>query len=104
MTKILEVLDPSTILVSEHVPDVDRRNVSEVFANRVVADGVMAVVSMAVIHNKDRPTDTILGIDHPSTIVFAELVLEVDLVRAAELFANRRAAEVVMEVDKLFFG
>ena len=60
----LKVLHPSTIVVAEHVPEVDRLEVSELLA-KIVSLMVMVVselftVDVAVIHNKDRPTHTIV--------------------------------------------
>ena len=43
-----------TIVVAEHVPEVDPVDIADLFANRVAADAVMAVVEMAVEHKKER--------------------------------------------------
>ena len=39
--KVAEVVDPFTVVVAELVPEIDRREVAELFANLEVADVVM---------------------------------------------------------------
>jgi hypothetical protein len=51
---IVAVVKPSTIVVAEHVPEVDPVDIADLFANRVAADAVMAVVEMAVEHKKEH--------------------------------------------------
>jgi len=95
---LLAVADRSTIVVAELVPEVDRVDIADLFANRVAADLVMAVVENAVVYNRDAITDTILADVDPCTIVVAELVPEFNQVDIADLFANRVAADLVMAV------
>ena len=79
-------------MVAELVPEVDRFEVSdEIPANRVAADVELEVdelftVDMAVEDNKGGPTNKIVLVVGPFTIV------------VAELFANRVAADVVRAV------
>ena len=61
--------------------------VSALLANRVAADAMMAVVEVAVEHITGAPTDTILAVVGPSTIVIAALVPEVNLAEDAKLLA-----------------
>ena len=67
-------MHPCTIVVAELVPEVNQVNIADLFANRVAADLVMAVVEVAVKNNRDVLTDTILAVVHPCTFVVAGLV------------------------------
>ena len=73
-------------------------DIADLFANRVAADLVMAVVEVAVVYNRDAITDTILADVDPCTIVVAELVPEFNQVDSTDLFANHVVADVVMAV------
>ena len=74
-------------MVAARVPEVDPVDIADLFANRVAADAVMAVVEVAVEHITGTLTDTILAVVYPSTIVIAALVSEVDLAVDAKLLA-----------------
>ena len=95
---ILAVVDPSTFVVAELVPEVNQVDIADLFANRVAADLVLAVVEVAVEYDRDVITDKILAVVHPCTIVVAELVPEFNQVDSTDLFANHVVADVVMAV------
>ena len=67
----MAVVDSSTIVIAEPDPEVEPVDIADLFANRVAADLVMAVVEVAVNNNRDVLTDTILAVVHPCTIVVA---------------------------------
>ena len=79
------VVDQCTIVVAVLVPEVDPVDIADLFANRVGANVVLAVVEVAVEHSKGTPTDTILKGVNTCTIVVAELVPESEY--AAKLLA-----------------
>ena len=95
---VLAVVDGSTIVVAELVPEVNQVDIADLFANRVAADLVLAVVEVAVEYDRDVITDKILAVVHPCTIVVAELVPEFNQVDSTDLFANHVVADVVMAV------
>ena len=71
---ILAFVHPCTIVIAELVPEFNQVDIADLFANRVAADLVMAVVEVAVKNNRDVLTDTILAVGDPRTIVVAQLV------------------------------
>ena len=104
--EFLELASLGTAVVAELVPEFDAAEVVDLLVDvaamyvTVEVDQLVAV-EVAVEHNEGGPSDKILEVVDPSTVVVAELVLEVDLLEVAEVLANRVAAGVAMEMDEL---
>ena len=74
-------------MVAKLVPEVDQVDVTDLFANLMAPNVLVAVVEVVVDYNRGMLSNTILAVVGPSTIVIAALVPEVNLAEDAKLLA-----------------